>query len=149
MWLTTVLKHSPVQVCDVLVTVTTSTHYLFNNQCQCTSLLLACHRHFLKLHPRQRTQFVDLLAATLHTLCDSARNLLSTDEDIHPGAVLQHKNGLNMCLYLLHTVAMQAQKDAQHGKGAENAVKTKTTGKQAGLTCGCQTASCNHILIGQ
>ena len=97
-----------------------------------------CCRNFLKLHPRQRAKAVDALAANLCTLCTSAHNLLSNYEAASAEAILRHKNGLKMFVQLLHVIAMQAEKDTQQAKGAENAAKPKPAGGQR------STAQCNE-----
>lgn len=90
-------------------------------------------RSFLQLSPSQRSQAVDVLAANLRYLCTSAQQLLSDEEQPSPETLQKHRNGLKMIVHLLHIIAMQAQKDAEASKGAENAAvkPAKGAGAQA------------------
>jgi hypothetical protein len=82
---------------------------------------LPCCRGFQQLSASQRTQAVDVLAANLRYICTSAQQLLSDDEPASPETLQKHRNGLKMIVHLLHIIAMQAQRDAEASKGAENA----------------------------
>ena len=89
-----------------------------------------CNRGFLQLAPRQRTQAVDVLAANLRYVCTSAQQLLADGETPCPETLQRHRNAIKMIVHLLHVVSMQAQKDAETAKGAENAAAkpAKATG---------------------
>jgi hypothetical protein len=79
---------------------------------------------------------VDVLAANLRYLCTSAQQLLSDQEEPpSPETLQKHRNGLKMIVHLLHIIAMQAQKDAEASKGAENAAAKP--GKAAGALPYC------------
>lgn len=92
-------------------------------------------RSFLQLPSSQRSQAVDVLAANLRFLCTSAQQLLCDQEETPRPEILQkHKNGLKMIVHLLHIIAMQAQKDAEASKGAENAA-AKTSKAAGELPC--------------
>jgi hypothetical protein len=62
-----------------------------------------------------------VLTANLHTLCSSAQDLLTASDGAASAAGLRHRNGLQRSVHLLHTIAAQAERDAQHAQGAENA----------------------------
>jgi hypothetical protein len=92
------------------------------------SCVFPCCRGFQQLSASQRTQAVDVLAANLRYICTSAQQLLSDDEPASPETLQKHRNGLKMIVHLLHIIAMQAQKDAEACKGAENAAAKPTKG---------------------
>lgn len=90
-------------------------------------LMLSC-RTFLQLSPSQRSQAVDVLAANLRYICTSVQHLLSDEEPASPETLQRHMNGLKMIVHLLHMIAMQAHKDAEQSKGAENAAAKPAKG---------------------
>jgi len=90
-------------------------------------LMLSC-RTFLQLSPSQRSQAVDVLAANLRYICTSVQHLLSDEEPASPETLQRHRNGLKMIVHLLHMIAMQAHKDAEQSKGAENAAAKPAKG---------------------
>lgn len=110
------------------------------------SLLLCVHasfhRSFLQLTAVQRSQAIDILAANLRYICSSAQQLLSEDDTPCAEALKRHKNGLKMIVYLLHIISMQAHKDSEDAKGAENAAAkpAKATGQLMQQLFGSSTA---------
>lgn len=107
-----------------------------------TSCVFPCCRGFQQLSGSQSTQAVDVLAANLRYICTSAQQLLSDEEPASPETLQKHRNGLKMIVHLLHIIAMQAQKDAEAAKGAENAAAKPTKG--VCVSCSWTCASVPH-----
>lgn len=82
-----------------------------------------CCRGFLQLSASQRSQAIDVLSANLRYICSSAQQLLTDDQQPSVEVLQRHRNGLKMVVHLLHIIAIQAQKDSEAAKGAENAAK--------------------------
>lgn len=110
--------------------------------CVVESVFCCCccipRRAFLQLAPLERSQAVDVLAANLRALCASAQVLLSDEEPASLEALQRHRNGLKMIVHLLHIIAVQAHKESEQAKGAENAAAkpVKAAGTQWTLLLG-------------
>jgi len=71
---------------------------------------------------------LDAFTANLSSVAASAQHLLTAYDKASTEAVLRHKNGFKMLVYLLHMITMQAQREADQFHGSENALVKQAAG---------------------
>lgn len=92
------------------------------------SILCVACRSFQQLSGGLRARIVDVMASNITFLSKSASNLLAEWHTADSEAVMQHKNGFKVYVFLLHCITTQADEDNTNIKDQQVANKTKATG---------------------